>query len=102
GTVIGLLLARAGVRLLMALGPRDLPRLDAVAVDPVVLGFPGAAGRATAVLCGVVPALRASRTDVMEVLCAAGGRSGGLRGGPAPRRGGGVAGGALSFFSLLG
>ena len=34
GTVVGLLLARAGVRLLLALGPRDLPRLDAVAIDP--------------------------------------------------------------------
>ena len=35
GTALGLLLARAGVQVLMALGPKDLPRLDAVAVDPL-------------------------------------------------------------------
>src|SRR5262245_20138943 len=67
GTGLGLLLARAGVRALTLLGPKDLPRLDAVAVDPVVLTFAIVAGFATAILCGLVPALRASRTDVMDV-----------------------------------
>ena len=37
----------------------------------------------TALVCGMVPALRASRTDVMEVLRSVGGRAGGLRGGRA-------------------
>jgi predicted permease len=101
GTTLGVLLARAGVRLLMALGPRDLPRLDAVTVDPLVLTFAVVAGLATAVLCGVVPALRASRTDVMEVLRAAGGRSGGLRGGRTLRGGVVVTEVALSFILLV-
>ena len=34
GTGLGLLLARAGIQVLLALGPKDLPRLDAVAIDP--------------------------------------------------------------------
>jgi putative ABC transport system permease protein len=102
GTLGGLLLARAGVRLLLALGPKDLPRLEAVAVDPMVLVFAAAAGIATAVLCGVVPALRASRTELMEVLRAGGGRSGGRRGGRALRGGIVVTEVALSFILLVG
>jgi putative ABC transport system permease protein len=102
GTLAGLLLARAGVRMLLALGPDDLPRLEAVAVDPIVLAFAAVAGMTTAVLCGVVPALRASRTDVMDVLRAAGGCAGGLRGGRALRGGVVVAEVALSFILLVG
>jgi putative ABC transport system permease protein len=102
GTMLGLLLARAGVRLLLALGPKDLPRLEAVALDPVVLAFAVAAGIATAALCGVVPALRASRTDVMDVLRTAGGRTGGLRGGRALHGGVVVTEVALSFILLVG
>jgi putative ABC transport system permease protein len=102
GTVLGLGLARAGVRLLMMMGPRDLPRLDAVAIDPVVLTFAVAAGLATAVLCGLVPALRASRADVMDVLRAVGGRAAGLRGGRRLRHGVVVTEVALSFILLIG
>ncbi|MBI3494245.1 MAG: ABC transporter permease, partial [Acidobacteria bacterium] len=102
GTLLGLALARAGVQWLIALGPRDLPRLDAVAMDPLVLTFAVLAGLVTAVLCGVVPALRASRADVMDVLRDAGGRASGLRGGRRLRRGVVVAEVALSFILLIG
>ena len=102
GTLAGLALARAGIQVLLALGPRDLPRLDAVQMDPAVLGFAIAAGVMTALVCGIVPALRASRTDVMDVLRAVGGRAGGLRGGRALRSGVVVTEVALSFVLLIG
>ncbi len=102
GTALGLLLARAGIQVLLALGPKDLPRLDAVAMDPRVLTFAVLAGVLTAVLCGLIPAVRASRADVMEVLRSAGGRSGGLRGGRRLRGGVVVAEVALSFILLVG
>jgi putative ABC transport system permease protein len=102
GTALGLLLARAGIQMLIALGPKDLPRLDAVAMDPMVLAFAIAAGGLTAIVCGLIPALRASRTDVMEVLRSVGGRAGGLRGGRKLRTGVVVAEVALSFVLLVG
>jgi putative ABC transport system permease protein len=102
GTAFGLLLARAGIQVLMVLGPKDLPRLDAVAMDPAVLAFAVFAGVVTAMVCGIIPALRASRTDVMEVLRSVGGRSGGLRGGRKLRSAVVVTEVALSFILLVG
>jgi predicted permease len=102
GTALGLLLARVGIQVLLVLGPRDVPRLDAVAMDPAVLAFAIVAGVMTAMICGIIPALRASRTDVMEVLRSAGGRSGGLRGGRKLRSGVVVTEVALSFILLVG
>ena len=102
GTLGGVALARVGVQVLLALGPKDLPRLDAVAIDPRVLTFAVFAGLATALLCGIVPALRASRADVMDVLRSVGGRSAGLRGGRGLRHGVVVTEVALSFILLVG
>jgi putative ABC transport system permease protein len=102
GTTLGLGLARAGIQWLIAIGPKDLPRLDAVGMDPVVLTFAALVGLVTALLCGVVPALRASRADVMDVLREAGGRSSGLRGGRRLRQSVVIAEVALSFILLIG
>jgi putative ABC transport system permease protein len=102
GTLGGVALARVGVQVLLALGPKDLPRLDAVAIDPRVLTFAVLAGLVTALLCGIVPALRASRADVMEVLRSVGGRSAGLHGGRRLRHGVVVTEVALSFILLVG
>jgi putative ABC transport system permease protein len=71
-------------------------------MDPAVLAFAVLSGLVTAMVCGIVPALRASRTDVMEVLRSVGGRSGGLRGGRKLRSGVVVTEVALSFILLVG
>jgi putative ABC transport system permease protein len=68
GGVLGLALAWAGTRLLVAFGPADLPRLDQVSIDPFVLGFALLATLAAAILFGLVPAIRASRVSVADVL----------------------------------
>ncbi len=86
GGACGVLVAYWGVHALKAAVPADMPRLDAVTVDPVVFAF----AALTAVVCGIgfgiVPALRGSRGAMQAHLShgsrgnAAGGRDR-LRGG---------------------
>ena len=101
GTVVGLGLAWAGIRELLAIAPANLPRLDAVVIDPEVVGFSALAGLAAAALFGVLPALKASRPDVMQVLRSSG-RTAGLGGGKFVRGSVVVAEVALSFVLLIG
>jgi putative ABC transport system permease protein len=101
GATAGLALAWGAVKLLIALAPPSLPRLDAVAIDPLVLGFAIAAGLGSAVLFGVVPAVRASRPDLAEVLRSSG-RSPGLQGGRLLSSAVVTAEVALSFVLLIG
>jgi putative ABC transport system permease protein len=68
GAGLGLALAYAGISELRALAPPSLPRLDTIAIDPVVIAFTAAAALVAAGLFGIVPALRASRPDVAIVL----------------------------------
>ncbi|HXN48652.1 MAG TPA: ABC transporter permease [Bryobacteraceae bacterium] len=77
GTAAGLALAKLGIHELLRIAPANLPRLDEIHIDPVVLAFSGAAGLAAAVLFGLVPAIRAARPDLMAVLRTAG-RTGAL------------------------
>jgi predicted permease len=77
---VGLGLAWAGVRVLLALGPDNLPRLDHVAVDPVVVSFAAFAGLLSVVLFGLIPAVRASSPDLMDLLRRSG-RTGSLASG---------------------
>jgi predicted permease len=72
GAILGVGLAIGGLKLLVAIGPADLPRLDDVSIDTRVLGFTALATFAAAVLFGLFPAVRASLVDVGDVL-----RSGG-------------------------
>lgn len=99
--LLGLLLAWAGIKVLIALAPANLPRLDAVSIDPMVLLFTTLAALAAAALFGVVPALRASRPDLADVLRASG-RSPGLGGGKLLRNSVVMAEVALSFVLLIG
>jgi putative ABC transport system permease protein len=79
GALVGIGLAFAGLKLLIAIGPADLPRLDDVSLDPRVLGFTALATLTAAVLFGLFPAVRASMVDVGDVL-RAGGRQPSLAG----------------------
>src|SRR5687767_3580443 len=72
GALFGVLLAWAGIRVLLALAPATLPRTDTVALDPIVLGFTILAAIIAAAVFGIVPALRAARPDLMQVLRASG------------------------------
>ena len=61
GGALGLLLAWAGVRALVAGAPDEIPRLADVRVDAAVVAFTAAATLLTALLFGLAPAVRASR-----------------------------------------
>ncbi|HEX8176235.1 MAG TPA: ABC transporter permease [Pyrinomonadaceae bacterium] len=74
GGIFGLLIAYLGVRLLRAYGPENIPRLGEVGVDTRVLLFTFLVSLITGIVFGLVPALRASRVDLNEVL-KEGGRS---------------------------
>ena len=76
--VIGLGMAEAGTRVLLALSPGTIPRLDEVAIDPSVLLFTAAASLLAGVLFGAIPCLRYSRPDLGNWL-KEGGRSGDSR-----------------------
>jgi putative ABC transport system permease protein len=98
---LGLLFAWGGVRVLLALGPENLPRLDGVAVDPMVVTFAALAGLVSIVAFGLIPAIRASRPDVMDLLRRAG-RTGSLASGNWLRSAVVTAEVALSFVLLVG
>ena len=82
--VVGLLLAHAGVASLRALAPADLPRLDEVRVDPVVLLYALAVTAAVTIAFGLLPVLWHRRMDVHGALRSEGGRLAGTT--PAQRR----------------
>jgi putative ABC transport system permease protein len=76
GGVAGLLLARWAVDLLIATAPSGIPRLTEATLDGRVIAFAALIATATGLLFGIVPAVRASRADLNEVL-KEGGRSAG-------------------------
>ena len=74
GGVAGLLLARWAVDLLIATAPSGIPRLTEATLDGRVIAFAALITTATGLLFGIVPAVRASRADLNEML-KEGGRS---------------------------
>jgi len=97
----GIALAKLGIGLLLQLSPANLPRLTDVAIDPIVLGFTVVAALAATILFGLVPAIRASRPDLAQVLRASG-RTPSLGGIARLRNTVIVAEVALSFVLLIG
>ena len=101
GALVGFGLAQAGIKLLLILAPENLPRLESVSADPSVLVFTILAGIVSAAAFGIVPALRASRPDLADILRSAG-RTGGLARGRRIRNAVVTAEVALSFVLLIG
>ena len=100
GALLGIALAWTGIRILLAMAPETLPRIDAVSIDPAVLGFTAAAAVVAAAAFGIIPAIRASRPDIMQVLRTSG-RTGALGAGALLRSGVVMAEVALSFILLI-
>ena len=80
GGMFGLLIGMAGIRLLLALNPGNIPRIGdggaAVSLDWRVLLFTALVVVVTGLVFGVFPALQASRTDLTVALKEGSGRSG--------------------------
>src|SRR5262249_43521096 len=72
GAGLGLLLAVWGVAGLVALEPRDLPRLAEVRVDGAVVAFTAGLALLTGLLFGLVPAYQSARSSLFETMREAG------------------------------
>jgi putative ABC transport system permease protein len=70
--VLGLALASAGVRALVAFAPGDIPRLNEARLDAGVLAFTLGVSWLAAILFGLLPALKTSQRDPQEALKSAG------------------------------
>ena len=101
GALGGLALAWIGIRVLQRMAPEDLPRLETIQINLQVLGFTALACLAAIAIFGMLPAWRASRPGVANLLRGAG-RNAGLIGGNALRSVVVVAEVALSFVLLVG
>lgn len=77
GTALGVGLAYLGIHQLLVIAPENLPRLNAVRIDLQVLGFSILAGFLSALLFGVIPAIRTAKPNLMDILRTSG-RSGAL------------------------
>jgi predicted permease len=76
GAAAGLALAYAGLRLLVALAPADLPRLAAAGLDLRVLSVATAVAAGSAVLFALAPLAQMHWLDLQSVLKAEAGRGG--------------------------
>lgn len=60
GGVLGAALAYAGIRLLVSLGPADIPRLDEISMDPSVIFFTLGISLLAGILFGLIPVFKFS------------------------------------------
>ena len=68
GGVLGLLLARAGLTILLRLAPATLPRVDEIGIDAVALLFTAGVSVIAGLLFGLLPAMQLRRSDLASVL----------------------------------
>ena len=76
GGALGVGLAYGGLRVLLAIGPSNLPRLAEISIDPVVLGFALMISLLSGLLFGLIPILKYARPRPADAL--GGGRGAGL------------------------
>jgi predicted permease len=74
GGALGLGLAWGAVRVLIAMAPAHLPRLNDISIDPAVILFTFATGLAMGVLFGMIPVIKNARPRIASGL-RGGGRS---------------------------
>jgi putative ABC transport system permease protein len=68
GGVLGLGFVWAGVRMLVAIAPPELPRLHEIQPDLIIVLFTAAVSLVAGILVGIAPAIAAGRADVQCVL----------------------------------
>jgi putative ABC transport system permease protein len=66
--LLGLALAGGGIRLLLALNPSQLPRLDEIAIDPIVIAMVMVASLFAALLFGLIPVTKYANPHVSSTL----------------------------------
>jgi putative ABC transport system permease protein len=79
GMILGLALAWQGIRLIKALSPADLPRIESVSLDAGAFTFAAAVTVVAAILFGLAPALRAVRGNLSDGLRDRGTDTGGAK-----------------------
>jgi putative ABC transport system permease protein len=100
--VLGLAIAWAGVQGVVALRPANIPRVEGLGIELKVVLFTFAVAVGTGLLFGLVPALRASRSNLQDTLREGGRSATADRGGQRLRRGLVVAEMALALTLLTG
>jgi len=68
GGLLGLLLAYAGTRLLLSIGPDNLPRASEITIDAQVLAFTFGVTVLTGIIAGLAPALQITHSDLNTLL----------------------------------
>ncbi len=99
GGVLGVLLSVHGIRVLVALAPADVPRIDGVGLNTVVLGFALVVSLASALVFGLLPAIRATRLSPSRALADA--TFGSTRGQPGRRTLGALVAAELALAVVL-
>jgi putative ABC transport system permease protein len=75
GSVVGIAMAWALLRLFVSLAPVNFPRLAAISLDTGVLGFSLIVAIVSGVIAGLAPALHLLRSDLNNVIRSGGNRS---------------------------
>ena len=81
GAAAGIFLACVCIRILLNLGPSNIPRLEDAGMNPVVLAYTVGTSMLVGIIFGIIPALKASQTDPQYSLSEGGRGDSGSRAG---------------------